>query len=140
MPALFVSHASKDDAAASALEAWLLAKGFTDIFVDHHSIASGDRWRDESRASASACRVVVCLVTQSWLDAHECFAEFRAISGYWGKRTIPLFLLPPASSLSEEARRRLSRFARRIRESTWRLPSARTEASISNPTRRLQIV
>ena len=108
MPALFVSHASKDDAAASALEAWLLANGFTDIFVDHHSIAGGDRCRDELRASAGACRVVVCLVTQSWLDSHECFAEFRAISGYWGKRTIPLFLLPPTSSLGEEAKRRLA--------------------------------
>ena len=107
MPALFVSHASKDDAAAGALEAWLLANGFTDIFVDHHSIAGGDRWRDELRASAGACRVVVCLVTQSWLDSHECFAEFRAISGYWGKRTIPMFLLPPTSSLGEEAKRRL---------------------------------
>jgi hypothetical protein len=90
MPALFVSHASKDDAVASALEAWLLANGFTDLFVDHHSIPGGDRWRYELRASAGACRAVVCLVTQSWLDSHECFAEFRAISGYWGKRTIPL--------------------------------------------------
>src|ERR1700721_1521249 len=67
------------------------------FFVDHQSIAGGDRWRDELRASAGACRVVVCLVTQSWLDSHECYAEFRAISGYWGKRTIPLFLLPPTN-------------------------------------------
>jgi hypothetical protein len=50
MPALFVSHASKDDSAASALEAWLLDNGFTDIFFDHHSIAADDRWRDELRA------------------------------------------------------------------------------------------
>ena len=29
MPVLFVSHSSKDDAAAGALETWLHANGFT---------------------------------------------------------------------------------------------------------------
>lgn len=38
MTVLFVSHSSKDDAYATALEAWLNANGFTDIFVDHHAI------------------------------------------------------------------------------------------------------
>jgi hypothetical protein len=47
MPVLFVSHSSKDDALASALEAWLKASGFTDIFVDHHSVAAGDWARPE---------------------------------------------------------------------------------------------
>ena len=42
---LFISHSSRDDACATALEAWLNANGFTDIFVDHHSIAGGDKWR-----------------------------------------------------------------------------------------------
>ena len=39
MPVLFVSHASKDDAAAIALEKWLRARGFTDLFID----LQGDR-------------------------------------------------------------------------------------------------
>jgi hypothetical protein len=45
MSVLFVSHSSKDDRVATALEVWLRANGFTDIFVDHHSIAGGDAWR-----------------------------------------------------------------------------------------------
>ena len=45
MAVLFVSHSSRDDAAATALEAWLRANGFTDIFVDHHSLAGGDKWQ-----------------------------------------------------------------------------------------------
>src|SRR5712692_1235751 len=77
MPILFLSHSSKDDAAAVALEAWLVKNGFTDIFVDHQ-IAGGDKWRDELRASAAACRVVVCLVSASWLKSDECFGEFMA--------------------------------------------------------------
>jgi formylglycine-generating enzyme required for sulfatase activity len=107
MPVLFVSHSSKDDATAASLEVWLNASGFTDIFIDHHSIAGGDKWREALRASAGACRVVVCLVTQSWLASLECFSEFRA-AWYMGKRIIPLFLLPPAPSLDEDAKKRFA--------------------------------
>lgn len=107
MAVLFVSHSSKDDAHASALEAWLNANGFADIFVDHHSIAGGDKWGEALRASAGACRVVLCLVSQNWLSSIECFGEFRA-AWYMGKRIIPLFLLPPAPGLDEEAKKRFA--------------------------------
>src|SRR5262245_8734903 len=100
MAVLFVSHSSKDDAAASALEAWLTGHGFTDIFVDHRSIAGGDKWREELRASAAACRVVIALVTENWLTSDECFGEFVA-AVYLGRRIIPLFLLPLSPNLGE---------------------------------------
>jgi formylglycine-generating enzyme required for sulfatase activity len=105
MAVLFVSHSSKDDAIASALEAWLHASGFDDTFVDHQNLAGGAKWREELRASAGACRVVVCLVTENWLASNECFNEFRA-AWYMGKRIIPLFLLPPTPDLSDEAKQR----------------------------------
>ena len=35
MAVLFLSHSSKDDAAATAPEAWLHGRGFTDTFIDH---------------------------------------------------------------------------------------------------------
>jgi hypothetical protein len=41
---LFISHSSQDDTHASSLEAWLRANGFTDLFIDHESIAGGDKW------------------------------------------------------------------------------------------------
>ncbi|MCI0600365.1 MAG: toll/interleukin-1 receptor domain-containing protein, partial [Beijerinckiaceae bacterium] len=107
MPVLFVSHSSKDDARATALEAWLHASGFNDIFVDHHSIAGGDKWGEALRASAGACRVVLCLVSPNWLSSIECFSEFRA-AWYMGKRIIPLFLLPPAPGLDEESKKRFA--------------------------------
>jgi conflict system STAND superfamily ATPase/TIR domain-containing protein len=102
MPVLFVSHSSKDDAAASALEAWLRRNGFTDIFVDHHSIAGGDAWRLALQQAAGTCRVVVCLVTENWLASKDCLAEFDA-SFYMGKRIIPLFLLPARPAPGTEA-------------------------------------
>src|SRR5262245_34686575 len=49
MPVLFISHYSKDDAAATSLEAWLRARGFSDIFVDHSSIGGGEEWAEALR-------------------------------------------------------------------------------------------
>ena len=108
MAVLFVSHSSKDDAHASSLEAWLRAAGFTDIFVDHESIAGGEKWRESLRKSAGACRVVICLVTENWLSSPECFNEFGA-AWYMGKRIIPLFLLSSTATLGAEAKTRLDR-------------------------------
>jgi formylglycine-generating enzyme required for sulfatase activity len=108
MAVLFISHSSKDDTLATAVEVWLKANGFTDVFVDHGSIAGGDKWRDELRRAANACRVVVCLTTGSWLASTECYNEFMA-AWYLGRRIIPLLLLPETGTLSEEARQRLER-------------------------------
>jgi formylglycine-generating enzyme required for sulfatase activity len=89
---IFISHSSKDDNLASQLEAWLHANGFTDVFIDHSSIVGGAKWADALRDASGACRAVLCLVTDNWLNSIECFAEFRA-AGYMGKRVIPLFVL-----------------------------------------------
>ena len=72
MPVLFVSHSSKDDAHIDALANWLRANGFTDFFIDHQKIAGGENWPEALRASAGSCRVVVCLVTPTWLGSLEC--------------------------------------------------------------------
>jgi hypothetical protein len=50
MAVLFISHSSKDDVYASALERWLNTNGFADIFIDHENIAGGDKWREALRA------------------------------------------------------------------------------------------
>jgi formylglycine-generating enzyme required for sulfatase activity len=105
---LFVSHSSKDGAATAALEAWLAANGFTDVFVDHHSIAGGDAWGEALQGAAGTCRVVVFLVTENWLASHECFGEFQA-SFYMGKRMIPLFLLAAGGNRGDEAAKRLAK-------------------------------
>jgi formylglycine-generating enzyme required for sulfatase activity len=108
MPVLFISHSSKDDAHADVLAAWLRANGFTDFFIDHQQIAGGDKWPEALRTSAGSCRVVICLVTPNWLASLECFNEFGA-AWYMGKRSIPLFLLPPSTKLSAEDTSRLDR-------------------------------
>jgi formylglycine-generating enzyme required for sulfatase activity len=97
MATLFVSHCSEDDAAATAVEAWLRRRGFTDVFVDHSNIAGGEKWEKALRDASSSCRVVVCLVTQHWLASDECFGEFKA-AWYMGKRIIPLLALTPGGA------------------------------------------
>jgi formylglycine-generating enzyme required for sulfatase activity len=108
MPVLFVSHSSKDDTAVSGLEEWLKNNGFTDFFIDHNNIAGGDKWREALRASAGACRVIVCLVSKHWLASQECFGEFVAAC-YMGKRIIPLFLFQQADTLDDELKRRFAK-------------------------------
>jgi TIR domain len=108
MPVLFISHSSKDDARVDALADWLRANGFNDLFIDHQSIAGGEKWPEALRASAGSCRVVMCLVTPNWLISSDCFNEFGA-AWYMGKRIIPLFLLPPSIKLNAEAKTRLDR-------------------------------
>src|SRR5271163_521232 len=101
MAVLFVSHASRDDAMAVALEAWLDAHGFDDRFVDHSDIDAGEKWAQALRDAAGACRVVVCLVTENWLASDECYSEFRA-AWYMGKRIVPLFALETAATVHRE--------------------------------------
>jgi hypothetical protein len=107
MAVLFVSHSSKDDAVAMALEAWLRAKGFTDIFIDHTSIVVGEKWAQALREASGTCRVVACLVTQPWLASDECFGEYKA-AWYLGRRIIPLFLLAPKAKLDAGAKKRFA--------------------------------
>ena len=107
MAAIFLSHSSRNDVLASALEAWLKANGFDDLFVDHDSIRAGDKWAEELRRAKGACRVVLCLVTQQWLESDECYGEFKAC-WYLGRRIIPLLVLADAT-LTNRQHDRLAR-------------------------------
>ena len=108
MATVFVSHSSKDDKLASQLEDWMKTNGFSDLFIDHSSIRGGDKWADALRDSAGACKLVVLLVTQSWLSSAECPSEFKA-AWYMGKRILPLFLLPPVEKLPQASQDNLQR-------------------------------
>lgn len=106
MAVLFLSHSSLNDRDADALTDWLSAHGFNDVFVDHHDIRGGASWGEALRRSAGACRVILCLVTQNWLNSANCFNEFLS-AWYMGKRIVPLFATGPAEMLTAEARQRL---------------------------------
>jgi hypothetical protein len=91
MASVFISHSSLDKAYTEQLYSWLVYNNFDDIFVDYASIRGGDKWGEMLRRAKASCRVVLCLVTNTWLKSDECMGEFLA-SWYQGKRIIPLFL------------------------------------------------
>ena len=107
MATIFFSHSSRDDALASTVEAWLKRQGFDDIFADHNSIRSGDKWTETLRRAGSSCRVVLSLVTLDWLASNECFGEFAA-GWYAGRRMIPL-LCVAGSTFDDTQKQRLDR-------------------------------
>jgi hypothetical protein len=107
MAAIFFSHSSRDDKLARQVELWLAKKGFEDIFVDHSSIRSGDKWTEALRRAGGSCRVVVCLVTPAWLSSSECFGEFLA-GWYAGRRMIAL-ICAAIETLDTTQKERLSR-------------------------------
>jgi hypothetical protein len=107
MATIFFSHSSHDDALASIVEEWLKRQGFDDIFIDHDSIRSGDKWTETLRRAGGSCRVVLSLVTANWLSSTECFGEFVA-GWYAGRRMIPL-LCTSGSTLDDTQKERLAR-------------------------------
>ena len=106
MAVLFVSHSSKDDATPAGWRHGFAPAASPILSIDHSNIAGGDKWGQALRASAGACRVIMCLVTENWFASQECFGEFAAAC-YMGKRVIPLFLLqaPERSARSRETAR-----------------------------------
>jgi len=110
MTVLFISHSSKDDKHVASLEAWLELSGFTQVFADHKSIKAGDKWRVKLRESTRSCRVVICVVTDHWLQSSECIAEYDA-ARYIGKRIICLLLIDPLKIEGEELQRRFSQIS-----------------------------
>ncbi|KRS16426.1 toll/interleukin-1 receptor domain-containing protein [Roseovarius indicus] len=108
MATVFLSHATKDDALTGDLLRWLHENGFRDTFVDHLDILGGDNWTDRLRDQAAACRVVICVLTENWLNSSDCFNEFQA-AWYMGKSILPLFFVDIDAPGSGEPARRLGR-------------------------------
>ena len=92
MAALFLSHSSQDDPLARAIEAWLRSNDITDVFIDYERSLGSAKWVESLGHQASACRVVLVLVTEAWLASPACFHEFLAAWSF-GKRLVPLWLL-----------------------------------------------
>lgn len=80
---IFISHSSRDNAVAVAVKQWLTEQDpsmANEVFLDIDSrtgIATGQQWKDALRAASTRCEVVLCLVSQHWLDSRECQVEYR---------------------------------------------------------------
>ena len=79
MSRLFISHSSKDNAAAIAFKQWLGASGWPqeDVYLDLDSIGAGERWKESLNKANARCEAVVLLASPDALASPECLAEVR---------------------------------------------------------------
>lgn len=79
MSRIFLSHSSKDNAAAVAIAGWLKEEGWDDAFLDLdpvQGIHPGERWERALYTQAAECAAVLFLVSQNWLASEWCRREF----------------------------------------------------------------
>jgi WD40 repeat protein len=93
---LFISHSSRDEAAARELKARLEAQGHRSVFLDFdpdRGIQSGTSWERTLYTKLRACRAVVALCSDHYLASHWCFAEI-ALARMEGKEVFVLQIDP----------------------------------------------
>jgi len=80
MSYIFISHSSKNDFEAIALQSWLIKQGWDQLFLDldpERGIVAGERWERALHDAASRCDAVLFMVSQQWIDSEWCRKEFR---------------------------------------------------------------
>lgn len=94
MSVLFVSHASKSDAGASTILAWLREWGYDAVFVDHDAaegLVGGEPWEERLYTELRRCRALIALVDSTWLGSKWCIAEANHAQAL-RKPVIPIYL------------------------------------------------
>lgn len=80
MACIFLSHSSKDNAAAVAVAGWLKDEGWDEVFLDLDPVKGihpGERWERALYTQAADCGAVLFLVSRNWLDSEWCRREFE---------------------------------------------------------------
>ncbi|ADP72035.1 protein of unknown function DUF323 [Rhodomicrobium vannielii ATCC 17100] len=80
MSKVFISHSSRDNAQAIALRDFLVAEGWSDLFLDldpERGIAAGERWERALNEAARRCEAVLFLISQAWLSSRWCLNEMN---------------------------------------------------------------
>ena len=96
MSHLFISHSSRDNAAAEDLKDRLEARGHRSLFLDldpEKGIQAGASWERTLYTKLRACRAVVALCSHNYLSSHWCFAEL-ALARMEGKALFALQIDP----------------------------------------------
>src|SRR5215467_11418272 len=76
MADIFISHSGKDNAVAAAIGERIGRERPTwSLFYDKDNIRAGQRWQERLREELTSCRVVLALLSRSWLGSPWCFTE-----------------------------------------------------------------
>ncbi|MFM9104951.1 MAG: toll/interleukin-1 receptor domain-containing protein, partial [Cyanobium sp.] len=80
MARVFLSHSSRDNAAAAELKAWLDEQGFLPAFLDfdkHSGIPPGAGWERTLYEQIQRCQALLILQTANWSASRWCLVEFH---------------------------------------------------------------
>jgi TPR repeat protein len=107
MSRIFLSHSSVNNAEAIAIRDWMIAQGWTDVFLDldpERGLVAGDRWQAALKAAVDRCELVVIVVSPDWAASAWCKAEFLLTKhGSNPKAILPVIVAPtPFSALPSE--------------------------------------
>ena len=96
MSAIFLSHSSKDNAAASEMKVRLEAHGHRSLFLDFDpadGIPAGRDWEQELYNRLRSCRAFIVLCSEHSMSSSWCFAEITHAKAL-GKYVIPVKIGP----------------------------------------------
>lgn len=96
MPAIFISHSSRDNAVAADLTAALKRLDFEAVFLDFDKdtgIGAGADWEKTLYEQLSRCHAIVLLLTPHWLTSTWCRIELAA-GRFLGKVILPVICSP----------------------------------------------
>lgn len=81
MHQIFISHSGSNSAEALALKSWLDQEGWGNYFLDLSGIVPGENFREAFLREADDCKVLICVVSQRWIDSDDCRLEFLSADG-----------------------------------------------------------
>jgi tetratricopeptide (TPR) repeat protein len=96
MPAIFISHSSRDQKIADEVVAAIRRLGFEEVFLDFDKdtgIGAGANWEKTLYENLSRCHAIILLLTPNWLTSTWCrieLAQARAL----GKVILPIISEP----------------------------------------------
>ena len=96
MPAIFISHSSRDGTIADDIKSALAQMGFDRVFLDFDKdsgIGAGEDWEKRLYEELSRCHAVILVITPSWLGSKWCFAELAQARAL-GKVILPAICAP----------------------------------------------
>src|SRR5262245_29863761 len=96
MPAIFISHSSRDSKPADDIKVWLASLGYERVFLDFDKdtgIGAGDDWEKRLYAEIDRCHAVILVLTPNWLASKWCFAELTQARAL-GKVLLPVICAP----------------------------------------------
>src|SRR6202140_113039 len=96
MPAIFISHSSRDQKIADDIKSAIKHLGFEEVFLDFDTdtgIGAGANWEKTLYENLSRCHALILVLTPNWLASTWCRIELAQARAQ-GKVILPIVCAP----------------------------------------------